>query len=271
MPRGIVNRLGEMVVFHHPLDVEVLDGDPVVGFDQPLRRLEMKVAAGSFQLEMSPGEFANGRTAVASTPFPTGNLALGGFQPSFGLGEKAGILDRRSVVEAGEGLNAQVNPAGLASDWEGRDGHAFTGEDHVPAIRFPLDRAGLDHPFYRAGEEDTNRADFGKMEFFPFQPKSRLWERERVEPISRLEPWEARLVSRFHPPEKGIEGFLNPAQCVLKHLAVNYPDIGPNCLDRRQLFALVGEANRNPVHSPGIAAFLNRRVRQFSTGIKPRL
>src|SRR5713226_1917012 len=108
-PGGVHDALCEMVIFHHPINVQVFNGNMVILFSVLFSDLEMKITALPFDLQMGL------RRALRSfsTPlraFPAAcNRALLASQGSLTLAIVSRVLYRLSFRVRQEGLKTDIN------------------------------------------------------------------------------------------------------------------------------------------------------------------
>ena len=65
-PTGVMNALGEMMVLHHPSDVQVFHTDTAVPLGIVLGGLEVEVAALATDFQMLAGDFSVGFAAAVA-------------------------------------------------------------------------------------------------------------------------------------------------------------------------------------------------------------
>ena len=108
-PGGVHDALCEMVVFHHPINVQVLDGDMLILVSILFGDLEMKVPPLPFDLQMrlsrTLGRFPTSLRAFLSTC----NRALLPSQSGLALAIVTGVLNRVSFAIRQKGLQPNVD------------------------------------------------------------------------------------------------------------------------------------------------------------------
>ena len=93
-PSGVTDALGEMMILHHPFDIQIFDGSYVKLAHDVECRLMVKIRALAGNLPMFLCEKLNRLApAIASLACPARYPALSGLQFAFGLAQKLRIFD----------------------------------------------------------------------------------------------------------------------------------------------------------------------------------
>jgi hypothetical protein len=66
------------------------------------------------------------------------------------------------------------------------------------------------------------------------------------------------------PSEEGCKGTIQPGEHILEHLRVDIVVLGPHRFDLGELGTLMGTGDTCAAHSPGIAAFLQSGIEEFT-------
>jgi putative transposase len=269
IPSRVTDALGEMMILHHPFDVQIFHGDRVeLAYDLE-RRLVMKIGALASDLLMLPGQKLN-RLASPIAPLvrTARDSALRSLQFAFRLSEKFRVLDCFSCRESGEILNPDINPNRLAGFRKVAALILFNCEDHIPTVGFTFNHAGFDRSLNRTREMDPAGTDLGQVKFVALEAETALRVGEGIEARGGFESRIARLFSILHAAKESAESFLNPAKCVLKDLAINLAHIFTNLLDLRKLEGLSVIVDRKPVDPIGVASLLNRGVVKLAASVE---
>lgn len=270
-PARITDAFRKLMVLHHPLDVQILNRNVVKLPDDIQSGLVVKVRALALNLLMFPGKKFDGFSPPV-TPLigSAGDPALSRLQLPLGGSVVFRVLDYFARRERGEVLNANVNPDAIAGLRNISALVLFDNKDHVPAVGFALDRAGLDDSLDRTRETDTNGADLAQVELVSCEPETALRVGERVVSRRRLESRRARFFPLRHSAKERIKGLADASKHVLRHLRVNGVKVFANGLDLRQLNGLRVIVDRNPVHCPGVTAFLKSSVIKLAASLQRR-
>jgi len=150
------------------------------------------------------------------------------------------ILDRRGLIvrERGEAFNPDINSPALFR--RGRDFllRLFNREDHIPAIGFTLDRAGLDLPLDRAREMDFDFADLRQTQFPALERKTALWICEGIISGAGTKPGKPSPSALSDSSKEAVEGRLDALQGVLNDLGMNPGKFRAILFDLGQLIRL---------------------------------
>src|SRR5712692_2388671 len=109
-PGGVHDTICEMAVFHHPIDVQVLDGNVLILFSIPFGDLEMKVTALPLDLQMGLSRTLGSLPAVVTPLFAACNRALLASQGGLTLAVIAWVFNRMPLAIRQKGLQAHINP-----------------------------------------------------------------------------------------------------------------------------------------------------------------
>jgi REP-associated tyrosine transposase len=270
-PPRVTDALRQMRILDHPFDVQIFDRDRVELSHDFERRLVMKIRPLPTKFLMLPRQQSNRLPPpVASLVHSARDSALRCLQFSFGLSQEFGILGHLAGRERGEMLDPDIDPNRSAGFGEVPGLILLDRKDHIPTIRFTLDRAGLDLAFDRTGETNPARADFRQVNFVALQSEPALRIGEGIVARGRFESRIARRFSAPATPEKGIKGLVHSAKGVLKHLAINLADIFPNLFDLRKLEGLSVIVNRQSVDLISVSPFFQRGIVKLATNVEGR-
>lgn len=271
-PSGVANALGEMMIFHHPFNIQIFDGDRVEFSHHIKRRLVVEIRALALNLlVLLRQQLDRLASAIASLVRTARDSALRRLQFSLRLAQEFGIFDNLARRERGEILDSDINANRVAGLGKESGLILFDGEDHIPAVRLALDHTGLDSPLDWAGETDATRAVFREMQLVGVEAKAAL----RIgEGIKARRGFESRIPRRFallHAAKESVEGFIHAAKSVLKNLTVDRAHIFAQLLDLWELNGLGVVIDRKSVDLVGIASFLKRGVIQLAANVERRL
>lgn len=268
-PTGVTDTFGEMVILHHPFDVQIFNGNRVKLSNDIESGFMVKVQPLALNLLMLlRQQFDSLASAITSLIGSPRNLSVRRFEFSFGHAVVFWVLNYLTRAQRRKVLNAGINADVVAGLRKEAGLVLFNGEDDIPAIRLTLDRAGFDCLFNRTGETNARRADFGKMKLVAFKPETTLRIGEGIVSRRWLESRIARRFSLLHSTKEGIKGFVQAAQRLLKNLAVNIAHIFTDLFDLWKLHGLGVIVDRKPVETIGVAPFLERGVIEFAANIQ---
>ena len=134
-------------------------------------------------------------------------------------------------------------------------------------VVFTLDRQGFDFAFHRAMQLDFDIADFRQPQAtIQFEPRLRI--RERVAAILRTKAGKTRYLPSLATNKEGLKGFVDAAQNILQHLAMNGSHVVSNRLDVPKLIRLRYVVDALVSRRPSIPTFLQSGVVKFSAQIQ---
>jgi hypothetical protein len=161
-PGGVHNALGEMMVLDHPFNVEVLNGDMLIGLSVALRDLVVEITPLPRDLEMglcrTPARFPASVRALLAT----GECALLASERGLTLAKVAWIRNGAAFAVGEEGGETNVNTdvrmrtCGWAMFclWS-----SFTDKEHIPvSVSTQHEVSRLGSAFYPTMELDFDRA-----------------------------------------------------------------------------------------------------------------
>jgi hypothetical protein len=271
-PPGVTDAFGQMMISHHPFDVQIFDGDRVELPHDLERRLVMEIRPlPSYLLMLLLMQFDGLAPAITSLVRTARDSALSGLEFFFRRPVALRILNRLARRKSGEVFNPDIDSNRVSRLREEAGLVFFDGEDDIPTVCFSLNRAGFDCPFHPTGEANAARADFGQMELVAFEPETafHLRKGKTVEAVFPLEARIPRIFSRFYATKEGVESLAQSPQSVLKNLGVDPGNVLSNVFDFWKLDGLSMVIDRKPIHLVGVAAFLKSSVVEFAATIKP--
>src|SRR2546423_164639 len=145
-PCRITDRFGKMMILDQPSDVQVFNRYGVIFRQQAIAQLMKEVCALIRNFQMLARQDDSRFVAIRAAPFLLADLALRYLDCSLSLFEKARIVNHLTISKRGEVLNADIQAGGVICLWQGFGGR-LRRENHEPAVRLSLDRAGLDATF----------------------------------------------------------------------------------------------------------------------------
>lgn len=267
-PSCVTDALGEMMILHHPFNIQIFHGDRVELTHDLERRLVVEIPPLAPNLLMFLLKQLDRFPASLRSLLTSGDFALSGLQLRFGLAQKFRILNRLARREGSEVLDPDIYANRLAAKGEESALVLLNCKDHIPTIHIALDHAGLDRPFNRTGEADATRTNFRQVKLVAFKSESALRIGEGIVSRGRLESRIARRLSVLATPEECVEGLIHSAQRVLKNLAVNLAYISTDLFDLRKLDGLRVIVDRKAVDLVGVAPFLQGCVVKLAANIQ---
>ncbi len=199
-PTGITNRFGQMMIFHHPTDIQVFNRNTMVLFSVWLGHFEMEIAALTGNLQVRFCDILRGFTASVTALLASAQLALLAPQRLLRRAIEAGILNHVPLRVSQEYFQADINADIRMGTRAGgmlclRNG--FAHDERVPmpiGTQDQMDR--LRGPLYRAmhfdleglaqlGRNDEMLRILVQRDIFAILP-----ELERVPAIRPFEAWE---------------------------------------------------------------------------------
>ncbi len=167
-PAGITNRLGQVVVFEHPLNVEVLDIDLSKLIDNSVAKFMQKVLALISNLFVLAGKFQPGFLPAVRAFLLPGQFLLQLLEFGFRGSQMAGVVNFLACRQDSEVGQAQVDADGLAFiDWLVYFHFALNRDEEFPALGF-RDGNILGFAFNGPVEDSAHPADFGQVDFRAF-------------------------------------------------------------------------------------------------------
>jgi len=236
-PRGISDMFGETVIFEHPVDVQVLNGNSTIVIRYHATGLMQKI----FTLVGNPlvldCQQVNNFSTVTATFDLSRYPTLQVFQSLLGFYEMTWVLDYHSIGEGGEVFQSDIYSYSLILEgmWGGIVFN-LTGEHDKPFTRFSsFDCHGLDFTFRNTMQNNRNVADFGNIQFLVGKKlKSRLWVRDALEPLfisgkTNLDLLDSFLL--FEPSVEIVECLGQSVRTVLQDLGMDTFEIRIRILD----------------------------------------
>lgn len=214
-PCRIVDVFIENLVFavDHLFGLQVFDKDRPEPVDYTPAEFVQKVFALVADLGVQAGKLLSGRTSAFFRM-----LSLKLFEFFFGLFQVLRIVYDFTVGQRGKGLDADVDTDFLSAGRK-RLGHNFiAGKGRVEVPVLPLDSNGFDFAFQVPVQLNSDAANILDVELAVLNPDTITVRRERnrVEAVTALEPWESRLViTGFDSPEERLKRFVQASQNVL--------------------------------------------------------
>jgi hypothetical protein len=267
-PSGVTNALGEMMIFHHPFNIQIFDGDRVKLAHDIERRLVLEIRALAPNLLMFLLKQIDRFSPSLRSLQVARDFALSSLQLRFGLAQKFRVLNYLARREGGEILNPDIYANRVASLRKESALVLFNCKDHIPTIHIALDRAGLDYPLNWTGETDATRTNFRQVKLVAFETKAALWIGEGIVPRSGLESRTPRRFAILHAAKECVEGLIHAAQGILKNLAMNPAHVLTDLFDLRKLDGLSVIIDRNAVDPVGVTTFLQGGVVQLAANVE---
>jgi len=254
---------------HHVADPQVLQGDPVVLHDQPVRQLVEVVLALVLDPLVLPLKCLDRFAPVAAALLAAGNTALKDAQLLLFLAIPARVLHLLAVARGDQAVDAHVDPDFFARSGQRLRCH-FAGEAGIPLARVAGDPHRLDLAVYRAVPANGDSANARQFQLAPvdLEAVAVLLEPEGVEAIQALEAWVARSLPGFHPPKEGVEGFVEVLNDHLQDVAVDAGGVGILPLQTLDLGELSVNADTLAAFLVGVAALLQASVVPQATGFE---
>src|SRR5262249_40955851 len=109
-PSRVTDALGEMMILHHPFNVQIFDGHRVKLSHDLKRRLVMEIRASALNLLMPLLKQFDRFSSSLRPLFTSGDFALSGLQFPFGFAQEFRVLDHLACRERGEVLDPDINP-----------------------------------------------------------------------------------------------------------------------------------------------------------------
>jgi hypothetical protein len=158
-PAGIRDALGQVRVADHIRHPQIFERDHVVRSQQGECGLVMEIGALPLHRLMLPGEQLYCFTAAFAALLSTGDAALGFLELSLRPTIVPRILDGLAAGGDEKHLQANVDASLLPCRRKWLYRHAFTGEAHVPAVRFLADGHRLRCTLERTTPPDADTAN----------------------------------------------------------------------------------------------------------------
>jgi len=260
-PGGVHDAFCEMMVFHHPIEVQVLDGNMLILFSILFGDLEMKVPPLALDLEMRLCRTLGSLTAAFTTDLSACKRALLTAERGLALAIVAWVLNSMSFRVRQERFQPNVNPdIGMFT-------HAWkmllltlglADDESIPVPVSTQDQVSrLRSSFYRAMQLDFDRAAqlLGDGEVLAIGSQREiglvLSQLNGMPPIRLFEAWEAHIrKTEFFGSEKAFEGL---TQAIREHLYRRSRNVFPTT---GKLFVQIVFRREGPIL---LVTFLERR------------
>jgi hypothetical protein len=269
-PARVTDGLGEMVVLHHVGNLQVFVVYRIVALHQGARGFMLMIEPLPSHLQMLLGKQIHTLAASVAALLATGDTPLGTLERFLGLPVVAWVLDVSPISQRQEGFQPDIDACLFPRQGQGLYWHLGTRETDIPAIRFFGDRDGFGCAFQGARPTHGKMSTFGEQQPISYQtgtiPPLRIGERPVAVPS--LEAWIPGLLACLDPTKEGFEGPINTQYDILQHLGVERRAVFSKLAYLWQLGLLLIIPNRYVPHLPGISAFLQRGIVEFSAETK---
>ncbi len=224
-PGGVHDAFCEMVVFHHAIDVQLLDGNMVILFCVVFGDLEMEITALPLDLQMGLCGAPGGFPPSLATLLPSRYRALLTSKRGLPLAKVSWVLNHVPFAIGQEGLQPNINAdIRMSTDrrcmfilWFG-----FADDEGIPMTVSTQDEMSrLGSSFYWAMQLDLDQATqlLGERQMFPVRGKREiglvLSQLNRMPTIGLLETWETALLTKFSHRKEAFESLI---QTICQHL-----------------------------------------------------
>jgi hypothetical protein len=243
-PTSVHDTLGQVVVAHHILDLQIFDGDSVILADQLVRQLVQEVLASildAFMLTLKQADCLTPVSAAFGTPSNTA-LATPQFRLLFPI--PLGIAYLLAVAGDDHAGDANV--------------HAYHPTDWLKWLRFDLAReAGV--PMPRLADDThclnlslnwtmpTHSKATDTREFQPatidLEPVAVFLQAKAIKPVAPLEAGIAGSFASFHPPKERLKRLVEIGNNNLQDVTVDVFGVRTGGLERLDLAQLFNFAN----------------------------
>jgi len=271
IPGGVRDTFGEMMILHHPRDVQRFKRKAIELAQQIKRAFVKEIMPLTLYFQVLFGKKFAGFPTIAATKFLPRDATPGGLQTPFSLSQILRILNLCARRKSSEGFNANIYANTLSSFRNVAATVFFDGKDDVPPIGFALDGAGLNRACNGAREAEAATADLGERQLVALEAKTLLRIGEGI--IARLGT-KARIagrLSRFSATEESEKRFVEATQSILSDLAINRRHICVYLPHVSQFAALFGVADALACHAVGISSVLQTGVIQIAADSKRSL
>lgn len=271
IPCRIRDAFSEMMILHHPRNIQILKGKGVELSQQIKRAFVKEVVSLPRYLQVLFRQKPNSFPAIAAPMFLTRDGALRGLQPPFGLPQILWILNPLARRKSSEVLDTNIQTDTLPCFREIAARVFFDSEDNVPTLGFALNRASLDCTFNGTGETHAATPNLGERQFVAVKFETTLWIAKRIVASLASKARIACLLSRFRTTKESKERFVEAAQSVLPNLAINRRYVWVCFAHVSQLAALFSVAHRLARYAVGITSVLQTGVIQVTADPKRAL
>jgi len=261
-PSRIVDRPSE----HPPgqsFDIQIFDGNKTVGIGKMLAEFMMKIRPLVTNVSVGFLEQPHGLSPSATAFLTSGDFALTSSQSPQPCFKVAGVGDKLPIREGGEGIQPHVDAdsPGWRNLYRNTNDHRKAG---VPLPRLTLQGECLnltgERPVHL--QLDTPHAlGVDSASIGEVAAVSPGGEGETIVPVAGLKARVARYLPSLDSAEKSLKSLINTPEHVLAGGEVSQVKVAgiPYLF---QLIGLVVVVKIDPLHTPGITAFLKRSVIQ---------
>lgn len=266
-PSCITDRLGDVVISHQALNVEILNRNESVLIHNLARFFVMKVAALIANVVVKSLQQQNCFASAIRSFLPTCYALLDPSQLGLRGSEPTRVLNHGPVAEGCEAGQPYVYPNQAGTERE-RIAVTLDSEQSEPPASLAFNGERLDLPFEWAVQPDPHITYLRDAQFIPVQCLSDPPKSQAVITAPRFETWIAVFYSPLHAGKKRAEGVMDPFQCILKSVGVHVRHVLAVLSNLRQLQVLIEPRDRFAPELPRVAPFLKRSVVKLAANSK---
>lgn len=270
-PCNIRDCFGKVMVFDHPFDVQVFDGDYVKLLDKLRRFFVVKIFARSADLQVSERDFLPGFSAIGGAFLLARKSTLKFGQILRSVGQMARVFYMLAIAQRGETLNPNINANIKTSLWQRFRLRQFADQQNIPAISAARNSQLLNFAFDWTAQANPTRANTGNGQLVATQRASSPCFKFLTEGMVAVTPFEAResgLASTFLDSLKErLESFINSFQCI----ALNSPHVRLQLWQGagiRQMAALIVEVEALTSHLVAVDSLRKRGIVDLARMLK---
>ena len=219
-PASIRNRFGKVMVFNHPLDVQIFNNYESVVVDNGSCNFVLKVFSLIADLAVQIRNQSTVLPSISRTSFLSGKFPLFLLKFLLRLSEKLWVLDSLAVRKNGEGFNPHINSYFFL--WNRvPNRNVFHGKTDVPLGIFMFDCASFNVSNNRSMLFESQGTYFGKLQATSRDCKSGLWISEGIISALLFETWVAWFLFLLNSTEEVLKRAICSFKNVLKDLGMN--------------------------------------------------
>jgi len=209
-PTTIQNALRQMLVANHILNLQIFNGNHIIGLHQTMRQFVQEVAPLVLCVDVKPLQLQDRFAAILAALLAPSYASLG--NPQLGLAGSIplGVIDLCTVGQGDKTGNANIYPDALACAWQWFGLFDFTGKRDVPVSRLANYARRLNLPFEIAMPTHRHATDTRQFQASPIQAKAVavLFEAKAIKAVPSFEAWITWLLTSLDAAKEGLKGFV---------------------------------------------------------------
>ena len=245
-PGHVKNGLCKTVVFHHPSNVQVFDGDPVKALDQFRRLFVVKMFARPLDSQVSERDFAASLPAILTALYLAGQPLLLSRKLARRLFEMARVGDLFAGRERRKTLNADIHADSLTGWRKRRRFRHLAYQQHVPTISATRNSQLLTTAFDGPAKSYAASPDAGDCQLIALDGAGShflVFLRESVIAVTTLESGKPRFLSGLQALEERYKRFIQAFESVTLNCPQSAFDLRQFVARLRQLAGLLVKAD----------------------------